>query len=88
MILGCFVLAFKRFEFFFPCLFYFYNLGNPDTPEEIRLAPKYTSAEDILKDRLFYTILIDGGQRDSKTNDNIIKDSQNETLQEDICDIT
>ncbi|KAG2283653.1 hypothetical protein Bca52824_054873 [Brassica carinata] len=25
-------------------------MGNPDTPEEIRLAPKYTSAEDILKD--------------------------------------
>ncbi|WZZ28140.1 hypothetical protein YC2023_011541 [Brassica napus] len=39
--------------------------SNPDTPEGTRLAPKYTSAEDILEGRLFHSILIDGGQQDS-----------------------
>ena len=45
--------------------FFFDNPGNPDTPEGIRLAPKYTSVEGILEGRLFHLILIDGGQRDS-----------------------
>ena len=45
--------------------FFFDNPGNPDTPEGTRQAPKYTSAEGILEGRIFHSILIDGGQRDS-----------------------
>lgn len=44
---------------------FFYNPGNPDIPEETRLASKYTSVEGILEGRFFYFILIDGDQRNS-----------------------
>ncbi|CAN7004898.1 unnamed protein product [Brassica oleracea var. botrytis] len=42
-----------------------YFEGNPDAPEGIRLALKYTTAEGILEGRISHPILIDGGQRNS-----------------------
>ena len=45
--------------------FFFDNPGNSDIPENIWLAPKYTSTEGISENRIFHFILIDSDQRDS-----------------------